>query len=246
MKLALVGYGRMGHIVEKMARERGHEIVCVIDADNVGDFDSEAFRSAECAIEFSQPAVAADNILHCFAAGVPVVSGTTGWTSRLDEMKRLCDEGKGTLLWSSNFSIGVNVFRAINRKLASLMNRFEQYSPSMVETHHIHKLDHPSGTAVTLAEEIIAETDRVQGWYEPEEGEEKAKAAKPGLLPIGHIRRDEVPGIHTIVWDSPQDTITITHDAKGREGFAVGAVIAAEWLATRSGFHTLNQMLAFD
>ena len=228
----------MGHIIEKIALSRGHEIVCVIDKDNTGDFDSEAFRSSDVAIEFTMPASAEGNVLRCFSQGVPVVCGSTGWTDRLPAVRSLCDEGKGTLLWASNFSIGVNVFKAVNRYLAGLMNAFPQYEPHMVETHHIHKLDHPSGTAVTLAEEIIAATDRVKSWAEPEEG----KTLGEGVLPVDHIRSGEVPGIHTIVWDSPQDTISITHSAKTREGFALGAVMAAEWLAPRKGFHTIDEM----
>lgn len=228
----------MGHIIEKIAKERGHEIVSVIDMDNRDDFSSEAFRSADVAIEFTVPTSAEGNVLECFRQGVPVVSGTTAWNDRLPAMKELCDAGKGTLLWASNFSVGVNIFKAVNRYLTRLMNAFPQYSPRMVETHHIHKLDHPSGTAVTLAEELITESDRVSSWAEPETGMVLAET----VLPIEHIREGEVPGIHTIEWDSAQDTITISHSAKTREGFAMGAVLAAEWLAGKGGFHTIDEM----
>lgn len=238
MKIALIGYGKMGHIIEKIAKERGHEIVSVIDMDNQDDFNSEAFRSADVAIEFTVPSVAAGNVLKCFEAGVPVVCGTTAWTDRLPEMKKLCDEGKGTLLWASNFSVGVNIFMALNRYLTRMMNAFSQYSPRMVETHHIHKLDHPSGTAVTLAENLIEESSRITDWKEPEQDVEISETT----LPIAHIREGEVPGIHTIEWDSAQDTISITHSAKSREGFAMGAVIAAEWLAGKEGFRTIGEM----
>lgn len=231
----------MGHIIEKIALERGNEITCRIDVDNQKDFDSEAFRSSDVAIEFTTPHTAEANVRRCFAAGVPVVSGSTGWNDALPEMERLCREGKGTLLWSSNFSIGVNIFMAINSKLASIMARFPQYRPHIVETHHVHKLDHPSGTAVTLAEQIISEVPDITRWAEPEEG----KKLGADVLEVDHIRSGEVPGIHTIVWDCPVDTISITHSAKSREGFAMGAVLAAEWLAGKSGWHTLSEVFNF-
>lgn len=248
MKIALTGYGKMGHIIERIARERGHQIVCVIDKDNVADFDSEAFRSADCAIEFSTPSTAPGNIFKAFEAGVPVVCGTTGWLADLPAVRKACDEGKGTFLYASNFSVGVNIFMAVNRYLARIMDGFPQYTPSMVETHHIHKLDHPSGTAITLAEEIISETARVKGWQEPESNGKSFTA--PGktdgeMMPLAHLREGEVPGIHTIEWDSPVDTITISHSAKSRDGFALGAVIAAEWLATQKGFHTIGEVFNF-
>lgn len=241
MKIAIIGYGKMGHMIEGIARGRGHEIVCVIDAGEAEKFESPEFRCADVAIEFTMPSSAAGNLLRCFDAGVPVVCGTTGWLDAMPEIRRRCDEGKGTLLWASNFSIGVNVFMAVNRRLAELMDRFPQYTPRMVETHHIHKLDHPSGTAVTLAEEIVARTGRVKGWVEPEAGKE----IPAGYMEVDHIRSGEVPGIHTIVWDSPQDSISITHDAKSREGFALGAVLAAEWLKDKKGFHTMSEVLGF-
>lgn len=240
MKIALIGYGKMGHIIERIALERGNEITCRIDKDNPEDFDSEAFRSSDVAIEFTTPSTAVGNIDRCFKAGVPVVCGTTGWTARLDEMRARCENGEGTLMWASNFSIGVNIFMAVNKYLAKLMNSFPQYSPSMVETHHIHKLDHPSGTAITLAEQIVEESVKVDDWKEPdEEGN-----VPEGKLRIDHIRSGEVPGIHTIIWDSAVDEISITHSAKSRDGFALGAVMAAEWLAGRKGFHSIDEMLS--
>ena len=238
MKIALIGYGKMGHIIEKIAKERGHEIVSIIDMHNTEDFGSESFRSADVAIEFTIPSSAEGNVLKCFEAGVPVVSGTTAWADRLPAMKEICDEGNGTLLWASNFSVGVNIFRAVNRYLTRLMNVFPQYTPHLVETHHVHKLDHPSGTAVTLAEDLIGESDRINSWKEPEDG----CGTEEGVLEIDHIRSGEVPGIHTVVWDSEQDSISITHSAKTREGFAMGAVLAAEWLAGKKGFHTIDEM----
>lgn len=239
MKIALIGYGKMGKMIEGIALERGNEISCRIDKDNQEDFNSDAFRNSDVAIEFTTPATAVENIEHCFKAGVPVVCGTTGWTARLDEMKQRCEKGEGTLLWASNFSIGVNIFMAVNRYLARIMNNFPGYTPRMVETHHIHKLDHPSGTAITLAEGIIDSTERIGGWEEIEE----TGNAEEGKLGIAHRREGEVPGIHTIIWDSSVDDISITHSAKSRAGFALGAVMAAEWLATRRGWHSIDEMM---
>ena len=229
----------MGHLIEEIARKRGNEIVAVIDMDNREDFNSEAFRSADVAIEFSVPSAGADNILECFRAGVPVVSGTTGFGHRLEELKRLCDEGKGTLLHSTNFSIGVNIFRALNRYMASIMGDFPSYWPYMSETHHIHKLDHPSGTAVTLADELVAAYPHARGWYEP-----AVEKKDTDWMPVNSVREGEVPGIHTIKWESDCDFISLTHSAKNRSGFALGAVRAAEWLAGKKGFFTMGEMLS--
>jgi len=246
MKIALIGYGKMGHMIEEIALDRGHEISCRIDKDNLEDFDSEAFKSSDAAIEFTTPGTAAANVARCFEVGKPVVCGSTGWVNTVDPesgrtllevMKDRCDKGEGTLMWASNFSIGVNVFMAVNRHLARIMDSFPQYTPSMVETHHVHKLDHPSGTAITLAEQIVSNTGRVSGWTESENHPDK------GMMEIAHVRQGEVPGIHTIVWDSAVDDITITHSAKSRAGFALGAVMAAEWLAGKRGYHTLGEML---
>lgn len=239
MKIALIGYGKMGHMIEKAALQRGHEIVSVIDVDNTADFDSEAFRSAEVAIEFTAPGVAEGNVRRCFEQGVKVVSGSTGWLKGevKDEMMRLCREEGKTLLWSSNFSVGVAVFRAVNRQLARLMNQFPQYDVNMEETHHVHKLDAPSGTAITLAEHIVEELDRKERWGLHE--------TSPEVLRVDDIRRREVPGIHTVTYDSPQDLITITHSAYNREGFALGAVLAAEFLASHEGWQTIDDLFPF-
>ena len=240
MKIALIGYGRMGHIIEETAVGRGHEICAVIDVDNKEDFDSPAFRKADVAIEFTRPDAAADNILRAFAAGVPVVSGTTGWGDSLEAIKQMCLKGEGTLFHSSNFSVGVWLFRAANRYLASLMERFAQYSPSLTEVHHVHKLDHPSGTAITVAEDMIAVSGRISSWQETDGGD----AAAEGVLPVAHERRGEVAGIHSVCWESEVDSITLTHSAKSRAGFALGAVMAAEWLRGRKGFFTMEEMLS--
>ncbi|MDE7397731.1 MAG: 4-hydroxy-tetrahydrodipicolinate reductase, partial [Muribaculum sp.] len=217
MKIALIGYGKMGHAIEHIAICRGHEIVCRIDAHNLKGFDSEAFASADVAIEFSTPATAVDNIIRAWSRGVKVVSGTTGWLNRRDEMIETCRKTGATLLWSSNFSLGVNLFFALNRYLASLMAGTTAYKPSLTETHHIHKLDHPSGTAITLAEGIIDRDPNVDGWSEDAVGSDR-------LIHVTALREGEVPGTHTVVWNSDVDEITITHRAKSRDGFALGAV----------------------
>ncbi|MDE6551805.1 MAG: 4-hydroxy-tetrahydrodipicolinate reductase [Muribaculaceae bacterium] len=260
MKIAIIGYGKMGHMIERIALERGHEISVIIDADNLADIDSKAFRKSDVAIEFSQPDTAVNNLLRCFSAGIPVVCGTTGWLDSLDAVKAVCDSGKGAMLYSSNFSIGVNIFEAVSRYLAGIMNKYPQYTPSMEEIHHVHKLDHPSGTAITIAEELIEVSDKVDSWKEPAESAGNSENPEDRTLYISHKREGEVPGIHTVTWDSPQDTITISHSAKSREGFALGAVLAAEWLAEKckkfsvgpiklgsgeTGFFTMKDMLKF-
>lgn len=235
MKIALIGYGKMGHAIEAEAIKRGHEIVAIIDADNIADIDSDAFRSADVAIEFTSPHAAFDNYLRAFAQGVKVVSGSTGWTERIDEIKQLCRQKGYTFFWTSNFSIGVNIFFALSRYLAKIMKNFPQYTPELSETHHVHKLDHPSGTAISLAQGIIEESGRITAWSEQPVDEK--------TLIVNHIRRSEVPGIHTITWDSPVDEIVISHSAKSRAGFALGAVIAAEWVATQQGFLTMDMLM---
>jgi len=208
----------MGHLLEKTALDRGHEVVSIIDVDNVRDFDSDAFRSADVAIEFTAPTVAFGNVTAAFAQGVKVVSGTTGWYSQHEvELHSLCTEGSNTLFWSSNYSIGVALFRAVNRRLAQLMNDFPAYDVRMEETHHVHKLDAPSGTAITIVDDIRGELRRV------------------GNIPITSIREGEVPGIHTVSYESDADIITLTHSAKNRTGFALGAVLAAEFTARQHG-----------
>lgn len=227
MKIALIGYGKMGREIERIALSRGHEIVCRIDVDSLGEFGSSAFRSADVAIEFTAPSVAYENVLRAFSAGVKVVSGTTGWfKDHEEEMSRRCADGN-TLFWSSNYSIGVTIFSAVNRYLASIMNGFEGYDVSMKEVHHIHKLDAPSGTALTLAEAIESEIDRVD------------------KVPIESVREGEVPGIHSIRYESDADIITITHDAKNRSGFALGAVMAAEYTAQHSGLLGMKDLFKF-
>ena len=229
MKVALIGYGKMGHMIESIALERGHKIVCIIDQNNLCDFESEAFASADVAIEFTTPQTAEQNIRRAWAAGVPVVCGTTGWDVESLKQQLLHNSTQPlhyptlSLMWSSNYSIGVNILFALNRQLAKLMVAYPDYTPHMKEVHHIHKLDAPSGTAKTLQEAI---------------GEERLPIAD-----VESIREGEVPGIHTVVWDSEVDTISISHAAKSRKGFALGAVIAAEWMLGKTGWHDFSEVI---
>lgn len=230
MKIAIIGYGKMGKMIENIAKKRGHEIVSIIDINNQDDFSSAAFASADVAIEFTTPATAYENICKSFAAGVKVVSGSTGWrTDHEADVKRMCTEEGHTLFWASNFSVGMAIFSAVNRYLAHIMNNFNQYDVHIEETHHIHKLDRPSGTALTLAQQVTDEIQRCNGC----------------LPQIDSFREGEVPGIHTIVYDSPADSIRITHDAHSREGFALGAVLAAEYTAAHNGLLTINDLFTF-
>ena len=225
MKIALIGYGKMGHMIESIARERGHEIVSIIDQNNLEEFESKAFASADVAIEFTTPQTAADNILRAWKAGVPVVCGTTGWDIEAMRLEATRREGDGIgLMWSSNYSIGVNILFALNKQLAKFMEAYPEYTPHMTEVHHIHKLDAPSGTAKTLQEAI---------------GDDRLK-----INDIESIREGEVAGIHTVVWDSEIDTISISHSAKGRKGFALGAVIAAEWMKGKTGWHDFSEVIS--
>lgn len=251
MKIALIGYGKMGRMIEEIARSRGHEIVSIIDIDNQQDFDSPEFASADVAIEFTAPHVAYGNYLKAFSRGVKVVSGSTGWMAdHGDDVRRMCEKEGKTLFWASNFSVGMAIFSAVNRYLARIMNGFPQYDVRMEEVHHIHKLDHPSGTAITLAEEITAAVDRKSSWTvgtltQPDGTVVTEGTPAADQLAIDSIRRGEVPGIHTISYDSDADCITITHDAHSRRGFALGAVLAAEFTATHSGLLTISDMFKF-
>ncbi|MCL1934043.1 MAG: 4-hydroxy-tetrahydrodipicolinate reductase [Candidatus Azobacteroides sp.] len=238
MKLALIGYGKMGHAIEEIANDRGHTIVSVIDVDNQYDFDSPQFLSADVAIEFSQPRSAFTNYLKCFERNIPVVAGTTGWLARWDEIKNLCVEGNHTFFYASNYSIGVNIFFALNKYLAKIMNNFPTYDVRIEEVHHIHKLDSPSGTAITLAEHILENINRKKQWREDSGGTNED-------LPILSKREGEVAGIHEIIYESDADTIRIQHDAKNRKGFALGAVLAAEFVQGKKGFLSMNDMLDF-
>lgn len=238
MNIALIGYGKMGHEIEKIALQRGHNIVSIIDMNNLEEFNSPAFKSADVAIEFSTPDSAIQNYRKCFEVGVAVVAGTTGWLEHLDEVKRACAEQGQTFFYASNYSLGVNIFFALNKYLAKIMNNYPSYDVKMEEVHHIHKLDAPSGTAITLAEDLIKEVDRKERWnLEVEE--------KQTDLSIHCIREGEVPGIHEIIYESEADIISIKHDAKNRVGFALGAVLAAEFTNGKKGFLGMGDMLKF-
>lgn len=246
----------MGHMIERVALGRGHEIVERVDAGLglAGRIGSAAFGLADVAIEFSTPASAVDNYRACFAAGKPVVSGTTGWLDREGEVRDLVRTGGHTMFYSSNFSLGVNLFMELNRHLAELMRPFGEYTPSLEETHHTHKLDAPSGTALTLAGDLqrsLACPDRVGGsqlvavrWPDGQHPD-RAEAPESGKLHMTAIRQGEVPGTHTIRWTSPVDELAITHRAFGREGFALGVVLAAEFTKGRKGWFTMKDLLGF-
>ena len=241
----------MGHMIESIALERGHKIVSIIDIDNQQDFGSPEFASADVAIEFTSPTAAYANYLRAFKAGVKVVSGSTGWMKEHEaDVRRMCSEEGKTLFWASNFSIGVAIFSAVNRYLAKIMNGFAQYDVHMEETHHVHKLDAPSGTAITLAEDIVAAIDRKSSWVKGEQHLADGTVSgtndvRPDELAIESIRRDEVPSIHSVIYDSEADSITITHDAHSRKGFALGAVLAAEYTKEHSGLLTIGDMFKF-
>lgn len=238
MKIALIGYGKMGHQIEQIALERGHTIVSIIDVNNASDFDSDEFKSADVAIEFSTPDSAISNYRKCFEAHVPVVAGTTGWLDHMDEVKAACANGNQTFFYASNYSLGVNIFFALNKYLAKIMNQYLAYDVKMEEVHHIHKLDAPSGTAITLAEGIIENIDRKDRWH-------LEKEDKPSDVVIHCIREGEIPGIHEIIYESDADVISIKHDAKSRKGFALGAVLAAEFTNGKKGFLGMDDMLNF-
>ncbi len=240
MKIALIGYGKMGHIIERIALERGHEIVSKVDVDNQDEFESETFASADVAIEFTVPNKAVENYRKAWAAGVPVVSGTTGWNAVLPELKEEIAANGYTLFWASNFSLGVNLFFELNRRLAQMMNRYDNYDVVMTEIHHTEKKDAPSGTAITLAEGILENLDRKAEWVL----NNSIKELNNSQLLIDALREGKVPGTHIIKYDSDVDSITITHEAKSREGFALGAVVAAEFLEGKpAGFYSMTDLM---
>lgn len=236
MKLALIGYGKMGREIEKIAVSRGHKIELIIDIDNPNDLTAENLRKCDAAIEFTIPASAVENYYKCFEAGIPVVSGTTGWLDRRSEVHQKCRETNGTFFYGSNFSVGVNLFFELNRTLARLMAPRTEYKPEMTEVHHTQKLDAPSGTAISLAEDLIDILPGTKAWVNNSE-------ASDNELPVKSERTGEVPGIHTIKYDSDVDYIEITHSAKSRKGFALGAVLAAEYSLGKKGLLSMKEML---
>jgi len=236
MNLALIGYGKMGKEIEKIAISRGHQIALIIDINNPQDLTVENLRKCDVAIEFTIPHSAVNNYNICFEAGIPVVSGTTGWLDKKEGVLKKCTELNGTFLYASNFSLGVNLFFELNRKLAELMANRPEYNIEMTEVHHIHKLDAPSGTAISLAEDILNRLPGKNSWVND-------KVAAENELNIKSERRGEVPGIHTIKYESDVDFIEITHDSKSRKGLAFGAVRAAEYCLDHKGILTMKDLL---
>lgn len=238
MKIAIIGYGKMGKTIEKLATAKGHEIVLKITDTNLSDLTKENLEEADVAIEFTTPASAFDNISLCLKSGVPVISGTTAWLERLDEAKEVCAATKGAFFYASNYSIGVNIFFAMNKYLAEMMEQYDDYNPTMEEIHHTQKLDAPSGTGITLAEGLLEKLSRKSKWV----NDETSQASELALV---SKRIDKVPGTHTINYTSSIDTIEMTHVAHSREGFAKGALSAAEWIVGKEGFFGMNDMLGF-
>lgn len=240
MRIAIIGYGKMGKEIEKAAIERGHTISIIIDLNNQTDIQPSKFAETDIAIEFSSPEAAFDNIMKCFNANIPVVSGTTGWLTHLEEVKEACLKDNKALFYAPNFSIGVNIFFKLNQELAKWMNKFRDYTVKLEEIHHIHKKDKPSGTAVELANGIIKNYQAKNKWIvDPVEDIEQDE------IPISSKREDMVPGTHIVQWDSEIDSIELSHTAKNRKGFAMGAVMAAEFMYGRKGFFTMDDLMQF-
>ncbi|MBI2270029.1 MAG: 4-hydroxy-tetrahydrodipicolinate reductase [Bacteroidetes bacterium] len=236
MKIALFGYGKMGKEIEQIALSRKNEIGLIIDLNNINSYSVAELKKCDAAIEFSTPDTAVSNIYKCFEAGVPVVVGTTGWLKQWDEVAKVCKERDQTLFWASNFSVGVNLFFKLNEYLAKLMQPHSEYNVTMEEIHHIHKKDAPSGTGITLAEGVLKNMPGKKNWVNNETN-------KPGELQLVSKRIDEVPGTHSIRYSSEVDYIEITHVAHSRKGFALGAVLAAEWIKGKKGIYGMNDML---
>ncbi|MDP4289925.1 MAG: 4-hydroxy-tetrahydrodipicolinate reductase [Bacteroidota bacterium] len=236
MKIAIIGYGKMGHEIEQVVLERGHQVIVTIDNETEWSERLGLVESADVAIEFSHPSVALGNIRRVLNSGIPLVCGTTGWYAEFESITNLCNEKNGTFFYATNFSIGVNLFMIVNKKLAQLMNAHHEYDVVMEETHHIYKADAPSGTAITLAEDILANNSLKTKWTID-------LPAQKQELYIHPVRHRNTPGIHSVCWESPNDIIEITHTAKGRRGLAMGAVIAAEWIKDKKGIYTMKDLL---
>ncbi|MEG0601445.1 MAG: 4-hydroxy-tetrahydrodipicolinate reductase [Mucinivorans sp.] len=236
MKIAIIGYGKMGHEIEKVLLARGHSVVLCIDKENTAQMTDENLQKADVAIEFSAPNVAYHNILRCIEAHVPVVCGTTAWLDKYDEVTKRCNALNGAFFYASNYSVGVNLFFAVSRHLADMMSQFSNYDVTLSEVHHTAKKDAPSGTAITLAEGILESAGRKKQWH-------LGTTTQPEQLEVTSMRRSVAAGTHTVVWESESDIIEIEHMAKDRSGFAVGAVMAAEFLVGRHGVFTMKDML---
>jgi 4-hydroxy-tetrahydrodipicolinate reductase len=238
MNIALIGYGRMGHEIESIALRRGHAIKLIVDQYNEDDLNTEKLKEIDVAIEFSSPDAAFGNICKCLKARVSVVSGTTGWLESYDSVVEECNKNNTSFIHSSNFSIGVNLLFRLNIELAKQIERYHDYSVSIEEIHHTKKLDAPSGTAIALAGGIIGNNSKYKSWC-------FAKDKTEGCIPIDSVREGIVPGTHSITWDSDIDKISLRHEAKNRKGFALGAVIAGEFIHARKGVFTMNDVMGF-
>lgn len=244
MNIALLGYGKMGKTIEALAKDAGDNVVLKVDISNAASWTAEELRKADVAIEFSRPDVAVDNMYRCFDAGVPVVVGTTGWLDRLEEVKKNCEAAAASLFYASNFSIGVNLFFELNKVLARLMDHQPDYQKVYIhESHHVHKLDAPSGTAISIADQLVAASSRFESWESHSFSELSTLKADLKKLPVFYSREDEVPGTHTVHYSSSVDEIEIRHLAYSREGFAKGALAAARWLQGKKGVFTMNDLL---
>lgn len=244
MKIGLLGYGKMGKMIEAIALKRGHEIVLRIEETNIADLTPENLKKCEVAIEFSTPNAVLKNISLCLENQIPIVVGTTGWNAQMKEIEALTLSKNASLLHGSNFSVGVNIFFALNKQLSKMMNNYgDSYQASVEEIHHIHKLDAPSGTAITLAEGVLQNFKRQTTWDVVTHP--NTKSFPEQVLPITAFREAEVPGTHVIRYSSSIDDIEIKHTAHNREGFALGAVLAAEWLKGKKGFYNVTQMFNF-
>lgn len=246
MNIVLLGYGKMGQLIEKFALKRGHEVTLIVDENNRESIRPEDLQDADVAIDFSTPNAALSNIALCFDANLPIVVGTTGWYEHLDEVRANCQSNQQSLLYGSNFSIGVNIFFHVNRLLAKAIAPYKQYDVQVEEIHHIHKLDAPSGTAITIAEGIIENNDSKTSWVNELVGSTEELIPKKDELLIESLRIEEVPGTHTVLYSSEVDQIEFKHTAHNRDGFALGAVVAAEWLKGKKGFYQVTDIFDFN
>lgn len=247
MKIALLGYGKMGKMIETIAQDRDHQIVLKIDQYNPHELTVANLQTADVAIEFSTPNTVLQNIQLCLTAKVPVIVGTTGWYGSLQKVKDDCINSKSGLMYGSNFSIGVNIFFKINKMAAKMINQFaNHYDVELEEIHHIHKLDAPSGTAITLAEDVLEEFETKTEWLSVNANQQNVTINKPEHLIIESYRQGEVPGTHSVIYDSDEDRIELKHIAHGRQGFALGAVVAAEWMVNKTGFFSVIDMYNFN
>ncbi|KPK87949.1 MAG: 4-hydroxy-tetrahydrodipicolinate reductase [Bacteroides sp. SM23_62_1] len=236
MKIAIIGYGKMGKMIEETAIDIGHQIGLVIDIENMGDLTPQNLSKHDVAIEFTTPEAAFDNISLCFDAHIPVVSGTTGWLQKFEQVRERCLKENQALVYASNFSIGVNILFALNRYLARIMDSYNQYKPAIEEIHHTRKLDAPSGTAISLSQGILKEITRYDDWKLTDKPNART-------IPVKAIRADNIPGIHEITYESDFDTLSIKHSAKGRKGFAIGALLAAEFISDKKGLYSMEEVL---